>query len=50
VTELRKAVELARQGAWQNTVRIFSVLALETWLCARLGAWPMAHAATQTAA
>lgn len=48
--EFKKTVELARQGEWRNTVHLFSVLALESWLRARNGAWPVELDAQQTAA
>ena len=49
VAELRRMVELARQGEYRNTVYLFSVLSLETWLRARFGMWRSLRA-TQTAA
>lgn len=48
--ELRHVVDLARQGAWHNTVHVLSVLALESWLRARNNAWPTTLMAAQTAA
>jgi asparagine synthase (glutamine-hydrolysing) len=48
--ELRQTMELARQGEWHNTVQALSVLALESWLRVRNGAWPLELAASQTAA
>lgn len=50
MAEFRKTVELARQGEWRNTVHLLSVLALESWLRARNGAWPVELEARQTAA
>lgn len=47
---LRDTVELARQGAWSNTVQVMSALALESWLRARNGAWPSLKQAALTAA
>jgi asparagine synthase (glutamine-hydrolysing) len=49
VGELRRMVEVARQGEYRNTVYLFSVLSLETWLRARFGMW-RSPKATQTAA
>lgn len=49
VDELKRMVEVARLGEYRNTVHIFSVLALETWLRARFGMWPT-RVSTQTAA
>jgi hypothetical protein len=50
VTELKKTVDLARNGAWHNTVHVLSVLALESWLRARNDVWPVNHKAKQSAA
>ncbi|HUP89215.1 MAG TPA: asparagine synthase-related protein, partial [Longimicrobiales bacterium] len=47
---LRDTVELARQGAWRDTVQVMSALALESWLRARNGAWPSLKQAALTAA
>jgi hypothetical protein len=49
VDELKKMVELARQGEYHHTVHLFSVLSLESWLRARAGLWPAGRTA-QTAA
>jgi asparagine synthetase B (glutamine-hydrolysing) len=49
VDELKKMVELARQGEYHHTVHLFSVLSLESWLRARAGQWPATRTA-QTAA
>jgi asparagine synthase (glutamine-hydrolysing) len=49
VDELRRMVELARQGEFRHTVHLFSVLSLETWLRARFGMWS-ATTSAQTAA
>ncbi len=49
VDELRKMVDVARQGEYHHTVHLFSVLSLETWLRARFDAWPAVRTA-QTAA
>jgi asparagine synthase (glutamine-hydrolysing) len=49
VDEVRKMVELARQGEFRHTVHLFSVLSLESWLRARFGMWPT-RATAQTAA
>ena len=49
VDELRKMVEVARQGEYRQTVHLFSVLSLETWLRTRFGMWPQTRSA-QTAA
>ncbi|MGQ0816174.1 MAG: asparagine synthetase B family protein [Gemmatimonadota bacterium] len=48
--ELHKTIDSARHGVWKNTVHLLSVLALESWLRARSGDWPLEYAATQTAA
>jgi asparagine synthase (glutamine-hydrolysing) len=40
VNAVRHMVENARIGKCENPVQLMSVLGLETWLCARLGAWP----------
>lgn len=50
VDELRTTVDLARNGAWQNTVQVLSVLALESWLRARNDVWPVMQKARQSAA
>jgi asparagine synthase (glutamine-hydrolysing) len=49
VDQLQRMVEAARQGEYRNTVYLFSVLSLETWLRVRFGVWQSLHA-TQSAA
>ena len=49
VDELRKMVDAARQGEYRNTVHLFSVLSLETWLRARFGLWRIPRAAQSAA-
>jgi asparagine synthase (glutamine-hydrolysing) len=49
VDELRKMVEIARQGEYHHTVHLFSVLSLESWLRARAGVWPVGLTAQSAA-
>jgi asparagine synthase (glutamine-hydrolysing) len=49
VDELRKMVDVARQGAYRHTVHLFSVLSVESWLRARFGEWPVARRAQSAA-
>ncbi len=49
VDELKKMVEIARQGEYAHTVHLFSVLSVETWLRARFGEWPLARQAQSAA-
>jgi asparagine synthase (glutamine-hydrolysing) len=43
VDELHRMVEVARQGEYGNTVNLFSVLSLETWLRTRFGTFAAAQ-------
>jgi asparagine synthase (glutamine-hydrolysing) len=49
VDELRKMIDVARQGKYRNAVHLFSVLSLESWLRARFDAWPVAKQAQSAA-
>ena len=44
VDQLQRMVGAARQGESRNTVYLFSVLSLETWLRVRFGVWQSLHA------